>query len=86
MNKKNYIIPVFVPHFGCPNDCIFCNQRKITNQEESISEKALSDYIEKYFSYIPKTAKNKEVAFYDALDREWHVCPICLARRPQLSG
>lgn len=64
MNKKNYIIPVFVPHFGCPNDCIFCNQRKITNQEKSISEKSLSDYIEKYFSYIPKTAKNKEVAFY----------------------
>ena len=28
MNKE-YVIPVFVPHLGCPNDCIFCNQKSI---------------------------------------------------------
>ena len=26
---KSSIIPVFIPHLGCPNDCIFCNQRRI---------------------------------------------------------
>lgn len=30
MTPKNRIIPVFVPHLGCPNDCVFCNQRKIS--------------------------------------------------------
>lgn len=28
--KTHAIIPIFIPHLGCPNDCVFCNQRKIT--------------------------------------------------------
>ncbi len=23
------IIPIFIPHLGCPNDCVFCNQKEI---------------------------------------------------------
>jgi len=30
MEPKRRIIPIFVPHVGCPNDCVFCNQRKIS--------------------------------------------------------
>jgi len=30
---KRRIIPIFVPHKGCPHDCIFCNQKKITCSE-----------------------------------------------------
>lgn len=28
--KKHANIPIFIPHVGCPNDCVFCNQRKIS--------------------------------------------------------
>ncbi len=28
--KKHANIPIFIPHIGCPNDCVFCNQRKIS--------------------------------------------------------
>lgn len=28
--KKHINVPVFIPHLGCPNDCVFCNQRTIS--------------------------------------------------------
>jgi histone acetyltransferase (RNA polymerase elongator complex component) len=27
------IVPVFIPHLGCPHRCIFCQQEKITSQQ-----------------------------------------------------
>ena len=36
--KKEYIIPVFVPHLGCPNDCDFCNQKSISGQKKNITK------------------------------------------------
>ncbi len=32
---KPLIIPVFIPNQGCPNVCIFCNQKSITGRENS---------------------------------------------------
>lgn len=32
MSRAN--IPVFVPHEGCPNTCVFCNQHKISGRGE----------------------------------------------------
>lgn len=32
--KRHANIPVFVPHIGCPNDCVFCNQRTISGKTE----------------------------------------------------
>lgn len=30
--KKKVNIPIFIPHVGCPNACVFCNQRKISGR------------------------------------------------------
>ena len=30
MAKKHINIPIFIPHLGCPNTCVFCNQRTIS--------------------------------------------------------
>ena len=32
--KKHANIPIFIPHLGCPNQCVFCNQRSITGKNE----------------------------------------------------
>ena len=31
---KHVNIPVFIPHLGCPNACVFCNQRTISGTEK----------------------------------------------------
>lgn len=32
--KRHVNIPIFIPHLGCPNQCVFCNQRSITGVSE----------------------------------------------------
>lgn len=61
--SKPYIIPIFVPHYGCPHDCIFCNQKKITNISTNIKTKDVEESIERYLSYFWKDLKI-ELAFY----------------------
>ncbi|MBC2855963.1 radical SAM protein [Cetobacterium sp. 2A] len=60
---KHYNIPVFISHFGCPNDCVFCNQKKINGRETDVSLDDLKDIIESYLKTLPKKSK-KEVAFF----------------------
>ena len=32
--KQHINIPIFIPHLGCPNQCVFCNQRTISGVKE----------------------------------------------------
>lgn len=64
MTKKRYIIPIFVPHLGCPHDCIFCNQRKITNHKQAVNTEEIIEIIQRQLSYFPNSSKIKEIAFF----------------------
>ena len=57
--KKQYIIPIFVPHLGCPNDCVFCNQKSISGQAKQVTK----EDVEEHLKYIKKDSK-VEVAFF----------------------
>lgn len=63
MSRKN-IVPVFVPHYGCPNDCIFCNQRKITNKSYVNDLKQTKLDIEEYLTFFSDKKNNTQIAFY----------------------
>lgn len=54
-------IPVFIPHLGCPNQCVFCNQRSISGTVSFDPEK-LPSIIEEALS----TAEDAEceIAFF----------------------
>ncbi len=51
---KQYTIPIFVPHLGCPYDCVFCNQDRITGQSTNVNSEDVRDTIEEYLSYFDK--------------------------------
>jgi histone acetyltransferase (RNA polymerase elongator complex component) len=64
MNKRHYIIPIFVPHKGCPHDCIFCNQKKITGSIKTVTSEDVQNTIETYLSTIDRQNSHVELSFF----------------------
>lgn len=56
------ILPIFIPHAGCPHQCVFCNQKKISGQHSAAVESAKAQ-IERWRTWLSPSAKN-EAAFY----------------------
>ena len=61
--KKHVNIPLFIPHYGCPNACVFCNQKKITGKP-CYEREAVIQEIELALSTVDKTKTEIELAFF----------------------
>ncbi len=55
-------IPVFIPHLGCPNQCVFCNQRSISEHKD-FCEESVRDEIEQVLSTL-YAEDEAEIAFF----------------------
>lgn len=62
--KKEYIIPIFVPHLGCPNKCVFCNQTKITGKQKQVTAEEARKIIDEYLSNFKDKENKVEIAFF----------------------
>ena len=54
------IIPIFIPHAGCPHDCVFCNQKRIAGEIDAPKPEEVSALLARAF----QKTKCAEVAFY----------------------
>ncbi len=66
MSNKNKIfrIPIFVPHKGCPNDCVFCNQKKITGHTAECTPQSVAKIADEHLKYILKKC-DREAAYIE---------------------
>ena len=62
--SEKYIIPVFVPHLGCPNNCTFCNQKSISGQMKNITKEEARETIENFLKNFKDDSVEREIAFF----------------------
>jgi histone acetyltransferase (RNA polymerase elongator complex component) len=62
---RPFIIPIFLPHAGCPHQCVFCNQTSITGfTRDSVSPEKVEMQILEFLEYKGNVRRMIQVAFY----------------------
>jgi radical SAM enzyme (TIGR01210 family) len=76
------VIPVFIPHKGCPFDCIYCNQKAISGQIEEMTADKIRNIIETNLSNVKRDAY-PEIGFYGGsftgIDKELQIQYLSIA-------
>jgi histone acetyltransferase (RNA polymerase elongator complex component) len=63
--RRPLVVPVFLPHEGCPHRCVFCNQHVITHCAAPLrGPEALRELVERFLSYGGDTRGPVQIAFY----------------------
>lgn len=60
---KHFIIPIFIPHYGCSHQCVFCNQKKITGLVTPVTANEVANIIEANLARLTEK-RQVEVAYY----------------------
>ena len=60
---RHSIIPLFIPHYGCPYRCVFCNQVRITGVETPVTPRDVAEEI-RIYTEMCKEPREWEAAFY----------------------
>ncbi|MEE9164933.1 MAG: radical SAM protein [Nitrospinota bacterium] len=64
---KPFIIPIFIPNYGCPNKCIYCDQNISIGQQSLPSSNDVASIVDEYLktaSFRSKPCRYTQVAFY----------------------
>ena len=86
--KKHINVPIFIPHLGCPNQCVFCNQRTISGVD-SFDISKVKEEIDSALTTV-NSAQEVEIAFFGGsftgIDRELMISLLKLAYQYIESG
>jgi histone acetyltransferase (RNA polymerase elongator complex component) len=61
---RHYHIPIFIPDYGCPVRCIFCNQKTITSTVTIPTISEVQAHIDTWLKTIPPADSHIEIAFF----------------------
>jgi histone acetyltransferase (RNA polymerase elongator complex component) len=66
MSRQRMIVPIFIPHQGCPYRCVFCNQNEISGAEKEEDQARLDNAFSTYLQSRPlaELPAIREAAFY----------------------
>ena len=65
INEKPFVIPVFIPQEGCPHQCVFCNQEKITGITPRLPTFAeINAQVDAFLGYAKEKPGYVQLAFY----------------------
>jgi histone acetyltransferase (RNA polymerase elongator complex component) len=60
-----FVIPVFIPHAGCPHQCLFCDQTRTTNRDRTFpTESQIDAEINRFLSYRRDHRRWTEISFF----------------------
>lgn len=69
--KRHANLAFFVPHLGCPHQCVFCDQKSISGQQKAPDPQEVTETCSRY---LPKEGTGTEIAFFGgsftAIDRQ----------------
>ncbi len=62
---KPFVVPIFIPHDGCPHRCVFCDQNRTTGQSRGFSTTdRFHTAIAQFLGYRRDRRRPTEIAFY----------------------
>ena len=72
---KHKNLSIFVPHEGCPNQCSFCDQKKISGTQNPPSPQEVERLCDEFLPHTKEEGESYEIAFFGgsftAIDREY---------------
>jgi histone acetyltransferase (RNA polymerase elongator complex component) len=65
VRPKPFVVPVFIPHAGCPHRCVFCDQTRTTGRCAKFpGPQQLQADIDRFLGYRRDARRPSEIAFF----------------------